>query len=176
MRRGWAILVWLLIASPAAAHEGPPFPIIMDQRTGAYVVSVWTDPDVGTGKFFVILAAATGTTLPDQLQVQVCVAPASGRLPEICYPAERQDIRDKVQHFAVVPLDQQELWKVRVRIEAGGSVEELFAEVEATPPGYGRWDLLIYGFPFVLFGGLWLYAALRRRFNKHSPDPENGKT
>ncbi|HXD86887.1 MAG TPA: hypothetical protein VN641_10345, partial [Urbifossiella sp.] len=159
-------LVWLLIASPAAAHEGPPFPIIMDQRAGPYLVSVWTDPDIGTGTFFVIISAAPGTELPGELQVQVCVAPASGRLPEVCYSAARQNLRDKVQYFAEVPFDQQEMWKVRIRIEAGGKAEELFAEVEATPPGYGRWDLLIYSFPFVLFGGLWLYAALRRRFTR----------
>ena len=174
MRRGWAIMVGLLIASPAAAHEGPPFPIIMDQRVGPYVVSVWTDPDIGTGTFFVILAAAPGAELSEPSQVQVCVAPASGRLPEACYPAAKQNLRDKVQYFAEVPFDQQEIWKVRIRIESGGKAEELLAEVEATPPGYGRWDLLIYSIPFVLFGGLWLFAALRRRFPRRNETGEPG--
>ncbi|HEY3787451.1 MAG TPA: hypothetical protein VGL71_01295, partial [Urbifossiella sp.] len=138
---------WLLPICPVFAHEGPPFPIVMDQRAGPYIVSIWTDPDVGTGTFFVILAPAPGTTLPDELNVRVCVAPTSGRLAEACYDASRQNLRDQMQYFAEVEFDRQELWRVRVNVEGAGGSEEVLAEVEATPPGYGRWDLLIYSFP-----------------------------
>src|SRR5262249_43387051 len=143
----------------------PPFPIVMDRRAGPYIISVWTDPDVGVekGKFFVILEPAPGTNLPDELDVQVCVRPTSGRLEEVCYSGTRQDLHDRVQYYAEVDFDQQEMWKVRVRVKGAGGTGEVTTEVEATPPGYGAWDLLIYGFPFVLFGMLWLYAALRRR-------------
>jgi hypothetical protein len=160
--------LWLILAQPARAHEGPPFPIVEDRPSGPYVVSVWTDPDVGTGTFFVILAPAPGTTLPDDLKAEVCVQPISDRLPEVGYAATRQNLRDRVQFFAEVQFDQQEFWRVRVHISGEGGDGEVRAEVEATPPGYGRWDLLIYSFPFVLFGGLWLYVALRRRVRRNS--------
>src|SRR6185436_18273813 len=75
---------WLASSAPLPAHEGPPFPIVMDRREGPFVVSIWTDPDVGTGKFFVILEPAPGTTLPDEIGVEVCVWPLTGRLPEAC--------------------------------------------------------------------------------------------
>lgn len=172
---GTVAAVGLVLARPARAHEGPPFPIVMDHPAGPFVVSVWTDPDVGIGTFFVILAPARGTQLPDDLSVQVCVAPTSGRLPEACHPAGRQELRDKVQYYAEVSFDQQETWRVRVRVEGAGAVGEVTAEVEATPPGYGRWDLLIYGFPFVLFGGLWLYAALRRRLRARNDNTAPGR-
>ena len=157
----------------ARAHDGPPFPIVEQQRFGPYIVSVWTDPDVGLekGKFFIILKPAPGTTLPEELDVKVCVQPKSGRLKEECYDAEKQDLRDQVQYKAEVEFDQQEMWKVRVLLRRGdgkGEVVEVQSEVEATPPGYGPWDLLIYGFPFILFGSLWLYAALRRRAARRS--------
>jgi hypothetical protein len=46
--------------------------------------------------------------------------------------------------------------------------------VEATPPGYGRWDLLLYLFPFLGVGFLWLKAFLRgRRRNKAAPRTSN---
>ena len=45
------VLGWLAAAGPARAHQGPPFPILMDVPAGPYVASVWTDPDVGTGLF-----------------------------------------------------------------------------------------------------------------------------
>jgi hypothetical protein len=151
-------------ASPAVhAHEGPPFPIIVDRQAGPYVISVWADPDVGTGTFFVILAAPPGSVLPAENQVEVCVQPTSGRLPEACYTATRQNLRDRAQHYAEVTFDRQEMWRVRVRVSSAQGSGEVATEVEATPPGYGAWDLLIYGFPFILFGVLWLYAALRSR-------------
>jgi hypothetical protein len=62
-----------------------------------------------------------------------------------------------------VEFDQQEMWKVRVHVSGAGGSGEVIAEVEATPPGFGAWDLLWYGFPFLLIGALWLYGALRRR-------------
>jgi hypothetical protein len=157
------------------AHEGPPFPIVLDHRAGPFIVSVWTDPDIGTGTFFVILDPAPGTKLLDDVTVRVCVTPASGRLPEACYPAVRQALRDKVQYYAEVQFDQGEPWRVRVRVEGAGAAEEVTSEVEATPPGYGRWDLLIYGFPVVLFGGLWLYAALRRSLRARNDGTAPGR-
>jgi hypothetical protein len=92
----------------------------MDQRAGPYVISVWTDPDVGTGKFFVILAAAPGAELPEDNDVEVCVQPMSGRLPETCYSATRQNLRDRAQYYAEVEFDQQEIWRVRVRVNGPG--------------------------------------------------------
>lgn len=163
--------VWAFLAPPLRAHEGPPFPIVMDQRSGPYVISVWTDPDVGTGKFFVILAAAPGTTLPTEIEVMVCVQPISGRLEEVCAQGEKQDLRDRVQYYAEVPFDQQELWHVRVQVRSPAGSGEVSAEVEATPPGFGRWDLLIYAFPFLLFGGLYLFAALRRKRTRSAASP-----
>src|SRR5207248_8689403 len=76
----------------AQGHDGPPFPIVEQRRFGPYIVSVWTDPDVGPekGKFFVILKPAPGTELPEELDVKVCVQPKSGRLKEECYDAEKQ--------------------------------------------------------------------------------------
>ena len=89
--------------------------------------------------------------------------PVDGRLPEACYQATRDATTDRVQYTGLVEFDRQEMWRVRVRIASGGKTEEILSEVEATPPGYGRWDLLIYGFPFVFFAALWLYGALRHR-------------
>lgn len=170
------VALWLVLTPRALAHEGPPFPIVMDQRAGPYVVAVWTDPDVGVGKFFVILEGISGAPLPEENTVEVCVQPLSGRLPETCYPATRQNLRNRVQYYAEVDFDQQEMWRVRVRVHGPQGGGEVLAEVEATPPGFGPWDLLIYGFPFLLFGMLWLYAALRRSRPRASPPARRALT
>jgi hypothetical protein len=152
-----------MLAGRARAHVGPPFPIVENQRAGPYVISVWAHPDLGTGAFYVILEPAPGTTLPEENQVEVSVQPLTGRLPEAAYAGTQQDVRDKVQYYAEAEFDRQELWRVRVRVSGAAGIGEVISQVEPTPTSYGRWDLLIYSPPFVLFGGLWLYAALRRR-------------
>jgi hypothetical protein len=115
-----AVVLTLLggLAAPALAHEGPPFPIVMDEKAGPYKVSVWTDPDVGTGTFFVIVEPDE-EVVPDDLDVQVCVRPQTGRLEEACHRAQRQRMRNRVQYWAEVPLDQQEMWDVRVTVRDG---------------------------------------------------------
>ncbi len=142
------------------AHEGPPYPLFLDRQVDRYVVSVWTDPDVGTGLFFVILSGST--ELPSDLRVQVGVQPVSGRLPEAFYTAQRESLQAQVQYRAEVQLDAEELWQVRVKLESAQGNVETIATVEATPPGYGRWDLLVYLTPFLAIGLLWSIAMIRK--------------
>jgi hypothetical protein len=144
------------------AHEGPPFPLFVDQKVDPYVVSVWTDPDVGEALFFVIVSAQQASQLPPDLRVQIGVQPASGRLPEAFYPGERENVQGQVQYRARVHLDAEELWRVRVKLESTAGNAETVATVEATPPGYGRWDLLVYLLPFLGVGVLWAVAMVRK--------------
>ncbi len=165
-RTGHILLaLWLLFVCPfpALAHEGPPYPIIVDKTVGPVVVSVWADPDVGIGTFFIILEPPQGGAIPDDVKVEIAVQPVTGRLPEARHTATRERLRGRVQFKAEVPFDAQELWRVRVMLHTSQGGGEATTDVEVTPPGFGRWDLLIYLFPFLLIGLLWLRAFFRRR-------------
>ena len=151
-----------LFAQAASAHEGPPFPLFVDQKTGAYIVSVWTDPDVGEALFFVIVTTQQSNQLPDDLRVELGVQPVSGRLPEAFYPGVRENLQGQVQYRAQVHFDAEELWRVRVKLQSAQGSAETVATVEATPPGYGRWDLLLYLLPFLAVGILWAVAIIRK--------------
>lgn len=151
-------------AGPAAAHEGPPFPILMDQPAGPYVASVWSDPDIGTAQFFVILEPPKGRSLPQGTRVRVGVQPVSGRLAEAVYEAKPQTGRQEGHYFTEVQLDRGGMWRVRVLLDSPQGGGELTTEVEATPDGtIGPIALLIYPLPFLAVGFLWWKAALRRR-------------
>ena len=171
--RTFVLSALLLLASggDASAHEGPPYPIMVDKRLGPCVVSVWADPDVGTGTFFFVLDPPPGGQLPEDVRVEIGVRPASGRLPEAVHAAVREDQGGRMQFKALVPFDAQELWRVRVRLQSSQGGGEAETDVEVTPPGYGRWDLLIYLLPFAAVGGLWLRALLKRRGRAR---PSNG--
>jgi hypothetical protein len=170
---GLLLTTGLLLAAPAPAfaHEGPPYPILVDKTVGPCVVSVWADPDVGTGAFFITLEPTPGGKLPDDIRVEVIVRPTSGRLPEAVYAAQREDLSGRVQYKALVPFDAEELWHVRVRVQSLQGGGEAATDVEATPPGYGRWDLLLYLLPFVAVGLLWLRAITRGGRRGRAPRP-----
>ena|SRR5580704_2342877 len=160
---GLLTVVILLTSTPVSAHNGPPFPIIVDQRVGACVISVWADPNVGIGTFFVIVNAPPGGTIPGDLTVQVGVQPVSGRLNEAVYPADRDNLRGQLQFKAVIPFDAQEFWRIRVRLQSSEGTAETSTTVEVTPVGLGRWDMLLYLSPFLAVGLLWLVAVVRKR-------------
>jgi hypothetical protein len=153
-------VVVLLLARTAIAHEGPPFPLFVDLKVDRYVISLWTDPDVGDALFFVIVGPPV--ELPPDLQVQIGVQPASGRLPEAFYAGTRESVSGQVQFRSLVHFDAEELWRVRVRLQSSAGTTETMTTVEATPPGYGRWDLLVYLLPFLAVGVLWAIAMIRK--------------
>jgi hypothetical protein len=166
------LLALALPGRPARAHQGPPFPILTDKSVGPYVASVWTDPDIGTGTFFVVLEAPEGKDLPARTAVRIGVQPVSGRLREAVYTAESQPVRSGARYYAAIPLDRGEMWRVRVFLDSpqGGGV--LTAQVEATPDGtIGPIAIVWYAFPFLAVGFLWLKAALRRKGAPPAPHP-----
>lgn len=172
LRTASAVLC-LVCCAVAEAHEGPPYPILVDEPVDGYLVSVWGDPDVGTGTFYVILdptaSSSDATAIP---KVDVWVQPSTGRLKKATYPAP---LERELQFRADPKFDRQEQWTVGFLVHhPGGETSELVAQVEVTPPGYGPWDLVIYLVPFLLFGGLWCLALLRRW--RASRKPANART
>jgi len=165
-RRAWHLLLpFLLLGSlPAGAHQGPPFPILVDKPVGPYVASVWTDPDIGTGTFFVVLDAPKGHKLPAKTSVRIGVQPVSKRLPEVFYDGEPQRVDEGARYLAKVRFDKGEMWRTRIVIGGSEGGGELAAEVEATPDGIlGPLGSLVYALPFLAVGFLWIKAVLRRR-------------
>ena len=161
-----AVVIGLLL--PARAHNGPPFPIIENKKVGPCVVSLWTHPDVGTGTFFVLVDPLPGGKIPDDLRIGIGVQPESGRLPEVVYTAARDDSRGQIEYETLAKFDRDEFWRIRLVLESSQGSGEALSRVEATPPGFGRWDLLLYLLPFLAVAFLWFrgITRTRRRRNK----------
>jgi hypothetical protein len=160
---GLLIVLLLVWPTPAGAHNGPPFPIIENKKVGPCIVALWTHPDVGTGAFYVFVDPAPGGTIPDDLKIKIGVQPVTGRLPEKFYEAAHVKSRGQVEYNAQADFDRQELWRVRLVIESSQGGGEATAEVQVTPPGFGRWDLLLYLLPFLLVAFLWFRGITRAK-------------
>jgi hypothetical protein len=161
--------LWLVLAlmgiftsAPAWAHIGPPYPIIENRKIGNLTVSVWSNPDVGTGSFFVMIDPLTGASVPGDMKVQVIVQPVSGRLPEARYYAWRENLRNRVEFKAVVPFDKEETWRIRILLNSTQVAAETAVDVPVTPT-LGRWSLLFFLLPFLGIAALWLRAITVRQ-------------
>ena len=161
------LIAFLLVSyTPASAHNGPPFPIIENKKVGPCIVALWTYPDVGTGAFYVFVEPAPGAAIPDDLKIKIGVQPVTGRLPETFYEAERVKSHGQVQYNAQADFDRQELWRVHLVIQSSQGAGEATAQVEVTPPGFGRWDLLLYLLPFLMVAFLWFHGISRMKRRK----------
>jgi hypothetical protein len=148
---------------PAEAHNGPPFPIIENQKVGPCIISLWTHPDVGTGTFFVLIGPLPGGKIPGDVKIEIGIQPESGRLPEVVYAATRENNRGQVEYKALTQFDRDEFWRVRLVLLSVQGSGEILSRVEATPPGFGRWDLLLYLLPFLAVAFLWFRGMTRTR-------------
>jgi len=106
--------------------------------------------------------ALPGGTIPKDLKFQIGVQPVSKRLPEVVYSAWQEKMRGQVEFKSEAQFDQDEMWNIRLILESSVGNGEATAQVEATPPGFGRWDLLLYLLPFLGVGFLWFRAIARK--------------
>ena len=86
------------------------------------------------------------------MKVQVAVQPVSQRLSEQTYGAWREKLRDRVEFKADVPFDKEEEWRIRILLASAEGGGEADTNVQVTPPGLGRWDLLLFALPFLGVG------------------------
>ena len=156
-------LLFLCGSSAVWAHIGPPYPIMQDRKIGPLKVEVWSNPDVGTGSFFIVIDPAKGGSVPSDMKVQVTVQPVSGRLPKKTYDAWRDKLRDRVEFKAEALFDKEETWKVEVALSSKEISGETDTNVEVTPALLGRWDLLLFLLPFLGVGFLWFKAVTTKR-------------
>jgi len=158
-----AAIFFCCLGTLARAHNGPPSPIITDRQIGTFKIAVWTHPDIGIGTFFVLVDPAPGTTVPNDLKIDLGIQPISNRLAEVVYPMTRDTGRGEVQYNAQVEFDKQDFFRVRVRVQSSAGSGEAISQVEATPQGFGRWDLLFYLSPFLVIAVLFYHGVRKKR-------------
>jgi hypothetical protein len=158
MRRATAVLACAaLFAAPASAHDGPPYPILVDEPLAGSTVSIWADPDVGTGTFFFYFDRPLGCEL------RIGARPSDGRLEEAFVLAAAAREGEPFDLVGEVRFDAQGPWSMRFLAGPEGAEGELSVEVDVTPPGLGTIDLLWYASPFLTIAFLWVKVAVKRR-------------
>lgn len=163
------VLVLVTAASARiAAHDGPPFPIVSNQTVGAYVVSLWTDPDTtddgsAGGQFWLMVeASAAGTPLPAATRAAVVMRPLDRPGDERTGRTEPVD-GDVSRQFVALVMDHEGRFGLRVAVDGPLGPAVFEAEVEGTYDARPAPAMLVlYLAPFLLIGGLWIRAMQRR--------------
>lgn len=169
----------LSATSRLVAHDGPPFPIVSDQRAGPYTISVWTDPDTtddGTagGQFWVMLSLQDGSRpVPPDTRATIVTRP-------IDRPGEPESVRtepvrdDPSTQFGAVLFNHEGRFSVQVSVNGPLGRATVDSEVAATydlrPPPL---TVVLYLMPFIVVGLIWTKLLLRRRAaDAAAVDPE----
>jgi hypothetical protein len=162
------LAVLVLAHRGLAAHDGPPFPIVSNQISGPYAISVWTDPDTtddGTpgGQFWVTLEPAGSVkTVAAGTIATVSIRPLDRNGP----PRDGQAAPmagNVARQFVALVMDHEGRFAVRVTVDGPGGRGQVEAQVDATydlRPALGL--VFLYLLPFVALGGLWVKLLLRR--------------
>ena len=167
MRR-WGFSIWLvlvMLAWPVAsqAHVGAPYPVLLEEAVGPYLVSALADPDVGKGTFYVLVTLVSGEPGPAGTTVTAWVEPEDGHQALSGHQAEREDTRYGERFVAEVPFDAEGPWQVQLAIEGPAGEGEVAFPVRVTPSGIGWLAMVACLLPFVVLGALWLRGSLRQR-------------
>ena len=176
LRRSVALTVALAFCAPrASAHDGPPYPIFVDEPLDGWTISIWTDPDVGTGTFYYYVEPPEGRKV-EELVVRVVSSPVDGESDEVSSLSVNAEEGEPFQLVGELEFSHRGVWDTRFEFEtsrSAGSVPlgSLVFPLDVTPPGLGTLDILWFAFPFLAVGALWLKALLAQRAHDRTAPP-----
>ena len=176
MRRVLAFaLLCSALGAPALAHDGPPYPIFVDEVVAAYTVSIWADPDVGEGTFYYYVE---GPPSARDVRIEAVSEPRDGSAAQVHGISERAPAGAPYQQLGTLPFEHRGSWRTRFLIRdegvAGPVLGELSLDLDVTPPGLGFTELVWYAVPFLAAAALWLRIFLAQR--RHEREVLSGTT
>lgn len=146
------------------AHEGPPFPILVDHPFGQSKLSVWADPDTGEGTFLIYPEDVPAHV---ELLFEIKATPKDKNEPRLKSTAlMAQSGNEKHSYTAILPFPTEGFWNITVQVknkQNGNILTSVIIPVEVTPPGPSKTEFAVYLVPFLLVGAIWIRVILYKR-------------
>lgn len=172
------VALWLL-APLAPAHEGPPYPILVDEPVAGLTLSIWADPDVGEGTFYYYVDGPL-----EGLEIEAVSRPLAAP-PRDTTGADwtRIEVRETsalamakapYQLIGGLPFAYRGAWRTDFIVRRPGHEGLLSYDLDVTPPGLGALYLLWYAVPFATVAAIWLRVLVARgslRGAREAADP-----
>ncbi len=162
--KNFFLLSAFLFSFAIYAHEGPPFPILVDHTFGDSKLSVWADPDTENGTF---LFYPEGATSHETLLFEIKATPKDKNEPILKSTALSAQLEQgKHSYSATLPFPTEGFWNVTIQVknkQNGDILTNVTIPVEVTPPGPSKTEFAVYLVPFVLIGAIWIRVILFKR-------------
>lgn len=164
----YSIFIIVSLQDLGYAHNGPPFRVLTNQRVGPCILNVWTHANIGTSPIWIVVSPVPGETIPDDLEIEADVTSVDDRnhAKHYIFHHERQGAGE--EYTSDVTLDYKGMWQIHFFLRSTRANGEYTVAVQATPHGFGRWDLLLYALPFIAIGSLWIIAFVQHNRRKKS--------
>ena len=166
----WAAAAALATPVGLHAHNGSPFPLVSNQVTGPYRVSIWADPDAsddGTpaGTFWVLLdAAQKDTALPGETRVTLAITPRDRPGPTLAASGRLSGAQLPRRFVAALLMNHEGPFAVGLTVDGPLGSVHVDTNTDATyATRPGPIGVILSVMPFLLAGGIWLKLLLRRR-------------
>lgn len=156
------VFFYFFIFNCLLAHEGPPYPIVVDHAFNQSKLSIWADPDTGEGTFSFYIE---GGNSMEQISIELEASPADNLEKKLYAIAQyNPDNKNYISYIAKVPFDREALWNITFKLKRGEEIlTTKMIPVEVTPPGPTRWEFAIFLIPFVIIGFIWVRVLLFKR-------------
>ncbi|MEZ6019457.1 MAG: hypothetical protein R3F17_04945 [Planctomycetota bacterium] len=119
------------LAPAASAHDGPPYPICVDEAIGSLTLSIWADPDVGEGTFYYYVEPpADGVRVQAVARFQGVVSADGSSIPgdiEVRGISQDPEARAPYQQIGTLPFEHRGDWKGAFLVERG---EQVLGQIE----------------------------------------------
>lgn len=161
------LAVLALCVAPALAHDGPPYPILVDEAVAGLTLSIWADPDVGQGTFFYYVEGPL-----EGLEIEAVSRPLSApprdttgadwssiEVRELSSPAQTGA---PYQLIGELPFAYRGSWRTDFIVRRPDGEGRLSYDLDVTPPGLGLLYLLWYAVPFATAAAIWLRVLVAR--------------
>lgn len=155
------ILLQFVFPATGLTHDGPAFPILVNQKVDAISLSIWADPDTGEGSYFLYLEGPESSSYSITVLSTATDNP-SEKLLQSAILTEKED--GKSSYKAIVPYTRAIMWNVEFQLKQNGNTQKsIIIPIEVTPPGPNKLEFAVYFLPFILVGFLWVKVVLAKR-------------
>jgi len=162
-------ITFILLTNQLFAHQGPPYPILINHPFLEYKLSLWADPDVGEGTFQLFLEGGLEQK-KNELTIDLVATPViqlKERNQNIIKLQSKAIFQKPDQLNAILPFPTEGMWIVTFMIKHKEiTLHDFSLEIEVTPPGPTKLEFLLYLFPFAAVAFIWIKIILKRRTRK----------
>ena len=145
-----AFFIYLILTGIAFSHSGTSYPILVDRKISNTNLTIWADPDLSKGSFFIYLDGE----LKSEAIINIKANPTDDTNHILKSEAKLSNEKpERSTYIAILPFDRATNWNIEFSIILKNKNSAIISiPLEVIPPGPNKLEFAIYLLPFLLVG------------------------